>query len=643
MTLPAENCNFVWYDICMDHEYSLETIRHWLAILVLALIPIIFIPYTQDFYDTSKWMVVAIGAGLVLLLTGLGILIGRRHLHIRLTAGTIGLSCLAVSSVASFILASPNKIEALVSPLGPITLIALTILVAALSATQAKWKVALTWCLYTVTGMVNLIAIYQFLGMGKIMFPTLPFLQDPLWTPTGATVSALGVSVITLSVLIPDIIKSLHRTAEHAAVSLYILSLLVILAGTIVTLWQFIPKIPTSLMPLSAGWNVALEALKSGKAAVVGIGAENYVSAYTTGKPFSLLATPLWNVRFATGPDFFLHVITVYGILGLVSTFILAYLLLSTGNPSQKLSRIVVLLVLAFLPPTLTILALTAIVFVISDSEPSKSKTYASPLLRYAASTIIILSALVVFYGAGRYYGGEFIYFQAITAAGRNDGSGTYNLTIRAITTNTYMSRYHITLSQVSLALANGLAAKMLQDAATKKGPVNDADRKLTSELIQQAIAEAKIAITLSPRSITAWENFGNTYQAVMTIANGSDAWALAAYQKALSLDPTNPVLTVNLGGVLVHQKKYDDAVLAFQRAITLKPDYANAYYNLAYAYQQKGDIVNAKAALTKTLSLVPAGSSDYVTAQNGLTALENGGSAPVQSATGSSVLSLPK
>jgi len=199
-------------------------------------------------------------------------------------------------------------------------------------------------------------------------------------------------------------------------------------------------------------------------------------------------------------------------------------------------------------------------------------------------------------------------------AAETNDGTGTYNRQIAAIGANTFVSRYHLSYSQTSLALANSIAG-----SNTK----TDADTKLVGQLIQQSIKEAKIAVTLNPQSVTAWENLGLTYQTIIPVASEAAGWALSAYQTSATMDPANPTLFLNIGSVFVAQREYDTAIAAFQRAIQLSPSYANAYYNLANAYKLKGDTVNEAKVLTDTLKLVDPGSVDYYKIKNELDALK--------------------
>lgn len=598
--------------------------KKWTTIGAAGLIPVLFLPVTADYYDTNKWILLLLAAACILIVTGISFLIRKENVKYTISDGTLALGGLTVAALISLTLASTNKVEALVNPLGAVTFLALTILAGAAQSFSAQTKRAVIWSMYIGVSIINLIALYQFFGMGKIMFPDLPFLQNALWTPAGTTTTAIAVSCIALALLLPDILQTLKKASEQTAAALLVLAAFVIMAGTALTIWQFIPSIPTGVLPFSAAWTVTLESLKNGKAAVAGVGAENFVSAFTSGKPASLLNTPLWNIRFNTSADFFLHIATVYGLLGLAAALYLAYLLL-------RRRHYVALLVLVLFPPSLTLLTVIAVLLICSDNRPLVTKSFSQSFVRYAGALLSVILAGGMLYGAAVYYSGELAYFQAVTAAQKNDGKTTYNDLIAAIRTDTFLSRNHITFSQVNLSLANSLGA-------TAK---NNTDRALVSQLLQQGISEAKIAVTLNTQNIAAWENLGAVYQAVMGVATGADTWAAAAYQKALTLDPTNPILMVNLGGIYVHEKNYDNAIVAFNQATLLKPDYTNAYYNLGNAYTLKGDVTDAKNALTKTMSLVAPESSDYATVKNALDALQkNALPAPP---TANSQLTLPE
>ena len=66
-----------------------------------------------------------------------------------------------------------------------------------------------------------------------------------------------------------------------------------------------------------------------------------------------------------------------------------------------------------------------------------------------------------------------------------------------------------------------------------------------------------------------------------------------ALMEEAVKLDPTNPTLFFNLGVVNANEGKIEEAVAYYKKAIELKPDYGDAYMNLAVAMltEEKGII----------------------------------------------------
>jgi len=617
--------------------YDIHIMWKKILAITLAVTPILFLPLTQDYYDTAKWMILVIVSLLTLIFMGISLLRPPHPTHFSVTRTSIAFGALALASVISLFAASSNKVEALVHPLGLVTFIAIAIITSRVLAPHIKPTII--YVLYGSAAVLGLFAVYQFLGMGGSMFPGVAFLSNPLWTPTGAATTTIAVFAITLALLIPNIARTAKKSINQGnALPFLVLAACVLVAGGGITVWQLVPKISTGFLPYSTGWTILIEVARTIRSALVGVGVENFLTAYVSGKPIALQATPLWNIRFSVSSNFFFHIGAVYGLVGVAASIFLARFLIFPIHKAHLAARITTLICLLLLPPSLTILAVTAIVSLLSEEKYLLSiKLPTATPVRYAIAIIASAGSIALLYPLTMFYGAELAYFQALSAAGRNEGTNSYNLHIRAIKKNPYISRYHTTFSQVSLAIANTIAA-----GATKT--VSESDQKLTSELIQQAISESKVAVTLSPQSITAWENLGNTYQAIMTVATGSDAWAETSYTKALSLDPTNPVLWVNLGGVLVHEKKLDDAITAFNRAIFLRSSYANAYYNLANAYRLKGDTVKGADAATRAMNLVEPNSSDYFKAKNELDSIQNATPVPPDTtATASSQFTLPQ
>ena len=75
---------------------------------------------------------------------------------------------------------------------------------------------------------------------------------------------------------------------------------------------------------------------------------------------------------------------------------------------------------------------------------------------------------------------------------------------------------------------------------------------------------------------------------------------------KTLQGYPGNPIYFNSLGLSLKGQKKLDEAILCFQKAVDINPLYAEAYSNMAIVFQEQGDIDTAISLYHKALELDP-------------------------------------
>jgi tetratricopeptide (TPR) repeat protein len=108
-----------------------------------------------------------------------------------------------------------------------------------------------------------------------------------------------------------------------------------------------------------------------------------------------------------------------------------------------------------------------------------------------------------------------------------------------------------------------------------------------------------------------------------MSLVKNADESAIVAYGQAINLDPLNPVLRIELGGVYYGTGNYDEAIKQFAIAVQMKPDFANAHYNLSSAYKAKKDFKKAAAEMEAILAIVPKDSEDYKKAQTELEELK--------------------
>lgn len=81
---------------------------------------------------------------------------------------------------------------------------------------------------------------------------------------------------------------------------------------------------------------------------------------------------------------------------------------------------------------------------------------------------------------------------------------------------------------------------------------------------------------------------------------------AILAFQTSLRLKPNYVNAYCNLGATLCEQRKFDEAIDAYQGAIKLEPGSASAFFGLGTALKGRGQLDQAVAAYRKAISIDP-------------------------------------
>ena len=81
---------------------------------------------------------------------------------------------------------------------------------------------------------------------------------------------------------------------------------------------------------------------------------------------------------------------------------------------------------------------------------------------------------------------------------------------------------------------------------------------------------------------------------------------AIEAYNKSISLKPDYAEAYNNMGNALKDQSKLDEAIKVYKKALSLKPDYADAYSNMGATLQDQGKLDEAIEAYNKCISIRP-------------------------------------
>ena len=82
---------------------------------------------------------------------------------------------------------------------------------------------------------------------------------------------------------------------------------------------------------------------------------------------------------------------------------------------------------------------------------------------------------------------------------------------------------------------------------------------------------------------------------------------AVKFYDKAIAVDPLNPVLHDLKGYALLRDGDIQGAISALEKSIETGPDYVWGHYNLSLAYAAAGEMVRAVAQIRKVLELDPS------------------------------------
>ncbi len=109
-------------------------------------------------------------------------------------------------------------------------------------------------------------------------------------------------------------------------------------------------------------------------------------------------------------------------------------------------------------------------------------------------------------------------------------------------------------------------------------------------------------ALVIKPNDERALYYLGMYYQ-----NRGEFQNAIDKYNYIASLYPENKLVFYNSGYIyLVELEDFDNAVVMFQKAISINPRYVEAVYNLGRTYEAMGDYNSARLQYKKSLELLP-------------------------------------
>ena len=608
----------------------IENLSVFIVGIFLLLLPVLVLSITTDAFSIPKQAAVAVVSltGLVLL-AAKGVLNGA--VKLRRTPFDLPIMLFGVAAFLSAIFAV-NRFDAFISFV-PLLFILVLFFVITNSAKRAQDVLFLSGSLIVGALAVSVVTLFSYLKVYPLPFV---FSKIQTFTPFGSLFDQAIYIGVVLSLAAYIAWPHLKRRSVDKKNSIFVVGAVLLALGLLITLLSGFTLQKPTLLPYVAGFQTALAAISQDTGRVlqgflVGSGYGAFSTDFTRFKPVTLNLDPnLWNLTFLRSSSYMLELIATTGLLGILSFLFLAYRMLRS---KPLFIPFVLLLVLALLLPfaftsTLIFFVILAIFSaqqgtqqkdsdrffevelkfvtlkrgIFSLAEPhSRSESDYGNLMPYGFLIVAVGFSILLGVPTARFLASDYLFQKSLFAAAANNGQETYNLQARAINMFPQRDGYHRIFSQLNLTFANNLAASLPE--GTTEIPAETQQTIL--QLIQQSINSGRNATTISPLNAINWQNLSSIYRSLIGFGQDADNFAILTAQQALRLDPNNPQQYVAYGGIFYQLGQWDNAISQFQIAVNLKPDFANAYFNLGHALEEKGDLQLAMVQYQRVKNLV--------------------------------------
>ena len=179
----------------------------------------------------------------------------------------------------------------------------------------------------------------------------------------------------------------------------------------------------------------------------------------------------------------------------------------------------------------------------------------------------------------------------------------------KALELDPAMAAAHLNLGMV-LAQTDDLshAAEHLDFAIAKLGATPQAAQahylraKVYTDLsqVERASSELRTAVKIAPDFAEAWSDLGQARQTLL-----DDAGALAAFERAVALSPSDPVALTRLGNELYHQGQVARAILQLEKADGIDPNDQTTLNALQAALRAGGQTARANQVKARLVAVL--------------------------------------
>jgi len=355
-------------------------------------------------------------------------------------------------------------------------------------------------------------------------------------------------------------------------------------------------------------WGIGARAAIGGvKNGFLGTGIGTFFHDFSKYKSLKWNSSELWQMRFDRPGNYISEILGTMGFLGILSYLVLigmflliSWMLLSLNRRETKretdakqlplLMAFVALVVSQFVYYQNTFLAfafwLILAISVVSWEKPISEKIFS--LQKFPEMSLIATAILIVF-GLGilgtYYFGQQFYRADMIYAKSQKMALGPERTALieKAVKMNPNFAQYQAILARAYLDAA----------LTEMRKPTAEQDSLALQATVAKAIDSAKAATVRGPGQVATWETLGMIYRDIRLVATGAVEWGIKSFEKAITLEPTNPVLHTELGKLLSINEP-EKAKEKFAKAITLKPDYLDAAIQSALIFEREDNLEEA-------------------------------------------------
>ena len=409
--------------------------------------------------------------------------------------------------------------------------------------------------------------------------------------------------------------------------------LALLLVGLGINIYAILPKQVANFisLPLAASVSIARQSLATSRTALFGFGPNSFNNAYNLLKPVWINGQDYWQFTFDSATSFPLTIVVSGGILALLSWLMLVSRSVATffNKKNDEAAALKYFALSAFAwqiiaPANFVMVGLLAIAlafYLAANINSFRIKTFSfnnffDPLnlrpnnkanaysFTFASALLIVISAFFTF-ELGRSYLAQVRLYQANSAVAAEDLNAAYTKQgqARNLANRSDFIRRSYAMSNLEIAIA-----------LSNKTDITPAEQEQVLQLVNQAITEAKAATLLEPQNYQNWLALAEIYLQLTDVTDDAKQQAFDALASAVVNNPNNPELRMRLGQFFFGMEQYADSITFFSQAVERKPDMTTAYYALGKALEANEQIVDAQAALNRTLSLIDkeANPEDY-------------------------------